>query len=165
MQKRFIRSSLIGVTLLATPMMATAVAPGGPNCGWGNMLFEGSSGLGPHLGASLVNGSTYNSLVGMTLGTNGCSVEGKLTYGGQNLLKSAAFMDDVAHDIAKGEGEALDALMVLIGVETVDRPLFRQVAKANFDKLFPSADVTAEEMLRTLGEVLKSDETLAQYAA
>ncbi|HBC56568.1 MAG TPA: hypothetical protein DCZ03_05320 [Gammaproteobacteria bacterium] len=129
------------------------------------MLFEGSSGLGPHLGASLVNGSTYNSLVGMTLGTNGCSVEGKLTYGGQNLLKSAAFMDDVAHDIAKGEGEALDALMVLIGVETVDRPLFRQVAKANFDKLFPSADVTAEEMLRTLGEVLKSDETLAQYAA
>ena len=40
---------IIGAAILGSSMSAGAVAPGGPGCGWGNLLFEGSSGLPAHL--------------------------------------------------------------------------------------------------------------------
>lgn len=35
---------MTGAILLAASTGAFADAPGGPGCGWGNMLFEGESG-------------------------------------------------------------------------------------------------------------------------
>ena len=46
---------LISAVLLTASSSAMAAAPGGPNCGWGNMLFEGQSGLGAHIIASITN--------------------------------------------------------------------------------------------------------------
>lgn len=36
---------LLGTLIAAASLNAFAEAPGGPNCGWGNMLFEGQKGL------------------------------------------------------------------------------------------------------------------------
>lgn len=38
------KKTLIAAALLGASTSAMAVAPGGPGCGWGNMLFEGKSG-------------------------------------------------------------------------------------------------------------------------
>ncbi|RLA46625.1 MAG: hypothetical protein DRR06_04650, partial [Gammaproteobacteria bacterium] len=70
------------IALAALPSLAFAEAPGGPDCGWGNMLFKGESGLGSHMIASTTNGTSGNATFGMTSGTNGCSANGTLTYGG-----------------------------------------------------------------------------------
>ena len=56
--------------LLGSSTTALAVAPGGPNCGWGNLLLEGQSGLGPHLIAATTNGTSGNASFGLTFGTN-----------------------------------------------------------------------------------------------
>ena len=64
---------LTTVALLTVSSSAMAASPGGPNCGWGNMLFKGQSGTATHVMASLTNGSTGNATFGMTFGTNGCS--------------------------------------------------------------------------------------------
>jgi len=162
MKKTILAATL---SLSLTPFSAFAVAPGGPNCGWGNMLFEGQQGLAIHVIASLVNGTSYNASLGMTLGTNGCSADGTLTYGGQNLLQTSEFMDDIAHDIALGEGEALDALAVLVGIAPEDRTTFAQVTHENFQTIFPSADATTEEVLKAIGEVMKTNEKLAKYVS
>ena len=77
---------LIGTVLAAASMNVFAVAPGGPGCGWGNMLFEGQSGLPSHLIASITNGTSGNATFGMTSGTNGCDTNGALTYSGESLL-------------------------------------------------------------------------------
>ena len=151
-----------GTLLLLASSSAFAVAPGGGGCGWGNALFEGQSGPAPHVLAVTTNGTSGNNTFGMTTGTNGCDVSGKIGYSGQSML--AAVMDEFSEDVAKGEGEALTAVSVAMGVQPEDREKFAQLTHDNFSKLFPNQDVTAEQVYNSIQQVMKSDSQLSKYA-
>ncbi|NOY62709.1 MAG: DUF3015 domain-containing protein [Gammaproteobacteria bacterium] len=153
---------IAGSILLVSSSAALAVAPGGPDCGWGNMLFDGQSGLGPHFIASSTNGTSGNASFGMTSGTNGCSSDGTLTYGGSSLVSN--MMDEFSEDVARGHGEALNAVAVSMGVEQADRALFAKVAHDNFNTIFPNENVTAQQVTASLNALMKADSRLAKYA-
>ncbi|MCG8392984.1 MAG: DUF3015 domain-containing protein [Pseudomonadales bacterium] len=159
------KKTLIAAALLGASTSAMADAPGGPGCGWGNMLFEGKSGLPMHLLATLVNGTSGNATFGMTSGTNGCNTSGSLTYSGQSLLAMKGVMEEVAQDMAMGEGEALTALSVSMGIKTEDRASFNAAMHENFATIFPHQDVTAEEVMARITEVMKQDASLSKYLA
>lgn len=156
---------LIGALLLGTSTLAMAEAPGGPNCGWGNMLFKGQSGLGPHLVATITNGTSGNATFGMTTGTNGCSVNGTLTYGGQAMIGMEGVLDEFIADAANGQGEAMNAMAVSMGISPEDRPVFAQAMHENFNTLFPTSDVTSDDVYASIVEVMKSDARLAKYVS
>ena len=139
---------LIVTALLGASTAAMAEAPGGPSCGWGNMLMDGQPGLVAHIVASL---------------TNGCSSNGTLTYGGKSLM--GAVMDEFGEDVARGDGEALTAVAVSMGIEEADRPLFKQVMHENFATLFPSQDVTAEQVSDRVVELMRANDQLAKYVS
>ena len=151
---------LAGLVLLSGSSIAMAGA-GGDGCGWGNALFAGQSGTGPHVLAATTNTSTGNNTFGMTFGTNGCSTAGKLSYGGKNMV--SAIMNELSEDVARGEGDALNTVAVLYGVEPTDRGTFASVMHENFAVLFPSEDVTVDEMIVSMEDVMKADPTLAKY--
>ena len=156
------KKTIISIALLGLSSTAMAVSPGGPDCGWGNMLFEGDSGP-VHFLATTTNGTSGNKTFGMTSGTNGCSTNGSLTYGGSSLIGS--IMGEFSEDVARGEGEALNAVAVMYGVEQQDRATFSAAMHANFQTLFPSEDVTAEEVMASMNEIMKADARLAKYVA
>jgi hypothetical protein len=149
MKRVLVLSALLGLSTTAL-----AESPGGPNCGWGNMIMDGQSGLGAHVIASITNGSTGNATLGMTTGTNGCSSNGKITYGGKSLI--GAVMDEFSEDVARGDGEALTA---------VAGALFKQVLHDNFGTLFPTADVTADQVTDQVVAVLRANDQLAKYVS
>ena len=151
-----------GAILMAASSGAFAVAPGGPGCGWGNMLFEGDSGP-VHFLATTTNGTSGNKTFGMTSGTNGCSMNGALTYGGKSMLGS--IMDEFSQDVAMGQGEALNAVAVMLGVAPEDRQTFAEVTHENFKVLFPTENTTAQEVLDSLQGIMKADSRLAKYAS
>ena len=155
------KKTIISIALLGLSSTAMAEAPGGPGCGWGNMLFEGQSGPVQFL-ATTTNGTSGNKTFGMTSGTNGCSMNGTLTYGGKSLLGS--IMGEFSEDVARGEGEALNAVAVMYGVEQQDRASFATAMHTNFQTLFPNENVTAEEVMASMNEIMKSDAQLAKYA-
>ena len=155
---------LLGCIVLAAASTSVfAEAPGGPNCGWGNMLFKGQAGTAPHFAASITNGTSGNATFGMTSGTNGCSTSGTLTYGGKSLISS--IMTEFSADVAAGNGDALNAVAVMMGVEQQDRPAFAEVTHANFKVLFPNENTTAEHVVKALEEVMKADSRLAKYVS
>lgn len=154
---------LLSAALLTTSSVAMAEAPGGPNCGWGNMLFEGQSGTVTHIMASSTNGSTGNATFGMTFGTNGCSTEGTITYGGKEMIDVSLIMDEFSEDVARGDGEAMTAVAVSMGIEEQDRVNFKRALHNHFDAMFPSADVTTEHVVTTMFAALEQDEVLAKY--
>lgn len=154
---------LIATAMLGMSAAAMAEAPGGPDCGWGNMLMDGQSGLGAHVVASITNGTSGNATFGMTTGTNGCSSNGKLTYGGKSLI--GAVMDEFGEDVARGDGEALTAVAVSMGIDEADRPLFKSVMHRNFTTLFPSQDVTAEQVTDRMVEIMRANDQLAKYVS
>jgi Protein of unknown function (DUF3015) len=151
---------MTGAILMAASSSAFAVAPGGPGCGWGNMLFEGDSGP-THILATTTNGTSGNKTFGMTSGTNGCSMDGALTYGGESMLGS--IMDEFSQDVAMGHGEALNAVAVLMGVAPEDRQTFAEVTHENFKVIFPTENITAKEVMTSLEGVMKADSRLAKY--
>lgn len=155
---------VFSVLLLGFSASSFATAPGGPGCGWGNLLFEGQSGLASHLVASLTNSSTGNATFGMTSGTNGCATNGTLTYDGNSSLMSAV-MDEFSEDVARGNGEALTAVAVAIGIAPEDRDEFDSVMHQNFDVLFPSENVTALQVEQTMFELMQQDDRLSQYVS
>lgn len=155
---------IIATALLGASAAAGAAAPGGPGCGWGNLLFEGKSGAPMHVLAWLGNNMlTSNAALGMTSGTNGCETGGTLSYSGQNLLAMQGVLEEVAADMAAGEGEALTALSVALGVPAEERAYFNQVMHQHFTAIFPAADVTAEEVAVRITAVMKQDARLASF--
>jgi hypothetical protein len=72
-------------------------------------------------------------------------------------------MNEFSEDVARGEGDALSTVAVLYGVEPADRATFAKVMHENFAVIFPSEDVTANEMIASIEEVMKADSTLAKY--
>lgn len=154
---------LLAAALIGASVSAHAVAPGGPGCGWGNLLFEGKSGTPIHLLATIVNGTSGNATFGMSSGTNGCDTDGALTYGGKSLLAMNGVMEEVAQDMATGHGEALTALSVSMGIPEQDRGHFNQVMHANFASIFPSQDVNANQVMDHITAVMQKDQTLAKY--
>jgi hypothetical protein len=133
-----------------------AQAPGGPDCGWGNMLFEGQRGTPAHFLASTTNGTSGNATFGMTSGTNGCSTNASLTYGGKSWFAMNGMMNELSEDMAKGNGEALTTYAVVLGVAPEDRAHFAAVTHEHFQQIFSKADVTAEDVHTNTLAVLKT---------
>lgn len=154
---------IVAVALMGISAGAFAEAPGGPSCGWGNMLFKGQSGLPQHMFALTTNGTSGNATFGMTSGTNGCSVNGKLTYGGQSLISMSAVFEEFTADAARGDGEALNAVALSLGIEKQDRSAFAEFVHSNFATLYPTADVTPLDVHSKLITLMKSDDRFAKY--
>ena len=155
---------ITGLVLFSAATVANAGAAGGDGgCGWGNALFKGSTGTATHVVAGITNAISGNNTFGMTTGTNGCTTTGKLGYGGQSVVSS--IMDEFSEDVARGEGDALDTVSVVYGVDAQDRDTFAKVMHENFSTLFPSEDVTAEEMMASIEEIMRADATLSKYVA
>ena len=154
---------IAGLALLSVSSVAAAVSAGGEGCGWGQALFTGSSGTPSHVLAATTNPLTGNNTFGMTTGTNGCSTTGTLSYGGKSVVSS--IMNEFSEDVARGEGDALNTVAVVYGVAPEDRDTFASVMHENFTTLFPSEDVTADEMMTSIEEIMKADATLSKYVA
>ena len=157
------KKTLIAAAMLGASTSAMAVAPGGPGCGWGNMLFEGQSGTAAHVLAITTNGTSGNNTFGVTFGTNGCSSSGTITYGGKEMIDVSAVMDELSEDVARGEGEVMNAMAVSLGIQTQDRAAFNSAMHENFNVIFPSQDVTTDEVLAAIWSVMQQDEQLAHY--
>ena len=153
---------IAGLVLISASSVANAGAAGGDGgCGWGNALFKGQSGTATHVLAGITNAFLWNNTFSMTTGTNGCSTSGTLSYRGEAMVSS--IMDEFSEDVARGDGDAMDTVAVVYGVEKQDRATFAKVMHENFTVLFPSEDVTAEEMMASIEKVMKSDATLSKY--
>ena len=103
---------LIGIMFVASPLVAQANNYGASGCGVGSMIFDGQTGLGPHVLAGTTNNIFGNQTFGMSTGSLGCDVTG--TINSQAALYIDSDMENIASAIAIGEGEALMTLAVLL---------------------------------------------------
>ena len=99
----------------------------------------------------------------MTSGTAGCDAS-------QTIQRAAAdFLDDnmekVARDMSSGQGESLDTLANLMGVEDADKAAFFALTHENFSEIFSSDAVSSTEVMDNLQTVMKQDAALARYVS
>ena len=133
-------------------------------CGLGTMVFEGQSGVAPQVLAVTTNGTSFNQTFGITSGTLGCDSNDVIASAEVRQL-TVANLDNLAKDMARGEGETLASLATAMEIEADDQPVLFAAFKSNFTRIFPDENVTAEEVLVAMRNVMSEDEVLARYVA
>ena len=143
-----LRSAVLGLVAVVARGFgaAPALADNDVGCGFGTQLMEGKTGLLNHVIASCINGYTGQS-ISLTFDMFGCDGKGAVTADAQLRKFAATNLDQLARDVARGEGEALTAFAHLLQVPATDRAAFGAFTQAHFVQLFPSEHVTSGEML------------------
>jgi hypothetical protein len=136
------------VSATAALLVSTsAFAAGNTNtgCGLGSMLIKDQSSLLMQLVASSLNGTSGNQTFGITLGTLGCEKPAKIA----SNLKLEKFvgenMDNIAMDIANGQGESLNTLATLMNVK--DAAAFSAKLQNNFEAIYTADNVSSANVI------------------
>ncbi|MBE9554070.1 MAG: DUF3015 domain-containing protein [Proteobacteria bacterium] len=152
----------IAITAL-TAGAAHAANNNNVGCGLGTMAFKGQTGTGPQVMAVTTNGTAGNQTFGISSGTLGCTKNGVVDPPQMAAAFTGSNIDNLARDAARGEGEALESLAELIGVEEQDKSAFFATSKDNFSTIFASENTTAEDVLAAWYGVMAEDDVLQRY--
>jgi Protein of unknown function (DUF3015) len=132
-------------------------------CGVGTILFAGQKGPAPQILAATTNGSFGNQTFGITSGTLGCERDAVVRSPTEVRMLMISSLDNLATDVARGQGETLDSLAALMAVEPDHRARFFASLQGDFERIFPSQDVTADEVIVSINAVLAEDPVLQRY--
>ena len=133
-------------TLAVTTLVVSAHAERNLNtgCGLGSMIIDNQNTVAKQVIASTLNNISGNQTFGITTGTMGCE-KPVLLVSNEVETFVADNMDNLATDIAAGQGETLDTLAAMLNVQ--DKAAFESKLKANFDKIYASEDVTSAKVI------------------
>jgi Protein of unknown function (DUF3015) len=133
-------------------------------CGLGTMLFEGQKGVAPQILAVTTNGTSGNQTFGISSGTLGCTQNGVVRPPTKVRVLLMSSLDNLAVDAARGDGETLESLASALAVQERDKARFFVALQDNFVRIFPSENVTADEVFVAINAVLAEDPILSRYA-
>ncbi len=158
------KKRLVIAALASLSFSQVAMADQDAGCGIGSMIFAGQSGKVFKVLAATTNGILGNQTIGITFGTLGCSGTGTVTSSQRLVLFIDGNMDNLARDIAKGEGETLATLAEVWGIEEADKAAFNQFTQDNFAQVFQSEFVTSQDVLSNLNTLIAHHNVLATYS-
>jgi hypothetical protein len=155
MKSKVILWSLAGL-LVSGPLMA-APKYGAAGCGLGSIFFEPNSGAFMQILAATTNGSSANQTFGITSGTSNCDSGD----GGGDSAANFVATNRVAmsKDIARGQGETIQSVAELAGCQ--NSAAVGVTLQKNFGAIFPNAQVSDQEVGKSVVRVLKGDATLS----
>jgi len=136
--------------LFAGTSMAATLNQKNTGCGLGSMIFADQNGLVSQTFAVTTNGTFGNGTFGITSGTSNCDRPASFASNQKLQEFVADNMDNLARDIARGNGEYLNTLAVLAGVPEGSRADFYSRLQANFSSIYPSDKVTHIDVLKNL---------------
>lgn len=143
-------SALCGILLLFVAGAAfSGQAADNTGCGLGTVLW-GNKADGSVFSQSLqatTNGTFGNQTFGITSGTLGCEQPGNVAATERLMEFTVANMDNLARDIARGEGEALETLAELLVVPEANRGEFYASLQGSFTDIFTTGDESAANVL------------------
>ncbi len=121
---------------------AFAAANTNTGCGLGSLAWGGKADSTLFQAFEATTNGTFGSQTfGITTGTSNCNTPSKFVSNERTNEFVVANMDNLAKDIARGNGETLEAFADLMKVPAEQRPAFYQKLQASFAKIFTSEGV------------------------
>lgn len=152
--KKYLCIALVFVMILAVGAVSFASTKSNTGCGLGTQIMEGNDGLLFQLLATTTNGIFGNQTFGITSGTLGCEKFDGIVSNEKLQIFVAENMDNLAKDIAKGNGEYINTLAVLMEISESNRTNFRNKLQSNFSKIYTSEEVTNIDVLNNIETVI-----------
>jgi len=134
--------SIAAVAALSTAAFAGVNSQTG--CGLGSMIIKDDSTAIMLALQFTTNATSGNQSFGITSGTSGCK-KTKFVMNERAEEFVASNMDQLAKEIAMGQGESVDTLAELLAVE--DKQEFASALQANYNSIYTSQNVEMADVL------------------
>ena len=141
--------SIAAVAALSSAAFAAANDQTG--CGLGSQVFKSTPNSAVLFSIqATTNGTSGNQTFGITSGTSGCK-KTKFVMNERAEEFVASNMDQLAKEIAMGQGESVDTLAELLAVE--DKEAFASALQTNYKSIYTSENVKMADVLDNIATI------------
>ncbi|WNM58856.1 DUF3015 domain-containing protein [Candidatus Nitrospira allomarina] len=137
----------------------------GPGCGLGKLAWEDSSqkeSIGGQVLMATTNGTFGSQTFGISSGTSGCTNDGKIFASEKVNVFAAVNFDNLAQEMAQGEGEHLTSLATLMGIPVVQQPAFFAMTQEKYTTLVQEGETSPKAVVKAIHEAMVDHPVLAQ---
>jgi hypothetical protein len=169
MMKRLVMASL-AVAFMGV-QVGFAIAAGnpdtGPGCGLGKLAWQDY----PHQKTIAVqtmeattNGTFYSQTFGISSGTSGCTNDGKVWAQEKVNVFASLNFENLAQDMAQGQGEHLTSLATLMGIPAAQQPAFFAMTQEKYSSLVTAGETSPVALVKALNEAVATHPMLAKVS-
>ena len=154
------------VVMQGAVVWAGANPDNGPGCGLGKLAwmdYGSQKQIAPQVMMATTNGTFGSTTFGISSGTSGCTNDGVIMKNKHINIASRSF-ENLAQEMAQGQGEHLASLATLLGVPEEDQQEFFALVQAKYSILVGSDDTTAVTMLQALQSAMAERPALAKVS-
>lgn len=163
--------SMCVIILAGLSQVGIAAAAGnpdtGPGCGLGKLAwsdFKRQKDIAPQVLMATTNGTFGSQTFGISFGTSGCTNDGKVWAEQKTDFFVAATFDNLAGDMARGQGEHLSALAVLLGVPADRQAEFFALVQERYREFASRGERSAGALIKALDEAMSRHPVFAKMS-
>lgn len=156
-------TALLGISVL--PAQASGNPDTGPGCGLGKLAwsdFKRQKDIAPQVLMATTNGTFGSQTFGISFGTSGCTNDGKVWAEQKTQVFVAATFENLAGDMARGNGEHLASLATMLGVPVEHQAEFFAMAQDRYRTLVEAGDVSSHAVIKAIEEAMAGHPVLAR---
>jgi len=137
----------------------------GPGCGLGKLAWADSSqkeSIGGQVMMATTNGTFGSQTFGISSGTSGCTNDGKVFASEKVNVFTALNFDNLAQEMAQGQGEYLTSLATLMGVPEENHQAFFAMTQENYTTLVQAGETSPKAVVTALHDAMAGHVVLAK---
>ncbi|MDO9118633.1 MAG: DUF3015 domain-containing protein [Nitrospira sp.] len=169
MMKRVLLASLAVAFMGMQAGLAMAANPDtGPGCGLGKLAWQNyphQKVIGVQTMEATTNGLMGNQTFGISSGTSGCTNDGKFWAQEKVNVFAALNFENLAQDMAQGQGEHLTSLATLMGIPAAQQPAFFAMTQEKYASLMSAGETSPVALVKALNDAVATHPMLAKVSA
>lgn len=144
------------IVLLSGSVAMASSAKDNCGCGLGYVALENADtdSVLMQLVVTFLNGICGNQTFGITSGTLGCDKPSGIVKNEIMDTYIADNLDNIAVDIAAGEGETIDTLFEITGLPVEKKSVFSLALQNNFEVIFASDEISHKAVSAKINEII-----------
>ena len=136
----------------------------GPGCGLGKLAwadFPNKEGIAPQV---LMSSTNFTGIqpIAISSGTSGCTNDGQVWASEKVNVFTAMNFDNLAQEMAQGQGEHLTSLATLMGVPEENHQAFFAMTQENYTTLVQAGETSPKAVVKALHDAMAGHVVLAQ---
>ena len=139
----------------------------GPGCGLGKLAwadFKNQKNILPQIFMATTNGTFGSNTFGISSGTSGCTNDGTVWAQEKVNVFAAINFENLAQEMAQGQGEHLTSLATLMGVPAEHQAEFFALTQEKYTTLVKSGETSPVAMIKALNEAMAGHPVLAKMS-
>ena len=167
--KKMIMLGVVGVFVVMQGGFALAAGnpDTGPGCGLGKLAWQNyphQKTIGVQTMEATTNGLMGNQTFGISSGTSGCTNDGKFWAQEKVNVFAALNFENLAQDMAQGQGEHLASLATLMGIPADQQPAFFAMTQEKYASLVKAGETSPVALVKALNEAVATHPVLAKVS-